>query len=137
MASIQVSSISTTSFRARLTGLDSTYPRTDRTAWWELYRGSTRVANPSQSLGAKISSSSYQSFTGLTPNTSYTLSCYIDYTDAEGNWHKASVSYSGTITTDSLPTPSVTLTTTVLSHNAIRARFTYDSKTWFEGNPYS
>ena len=123
MASIQTSSVTATSFKARLTGLDTSYSGTDRVAWWELYDMSTskQVANPSQNLGAGISNSSYQSFTGLTGNTQYRLYCYIYYTGG-------STSLGPTYVTTSIPdSTSMTLTLSVQSSSSIKASFTYDS----------
>lgn len=122
MASIQTSSITSTSFRARLTGLDTSYSGTDRVAWWELYdmSTSTQVANPSMNLGAGISNSSYQSFTGLTGNTQYRLYCYIYY-------NGGSTSLGPTYVTTSMPSPDISLSLTVMSATSIKATFTYDS----------
>lgn len=122
MASIQTSSVTSTSFRARLTGLDTSYSGTDRVAWWELYDMSTsqQVANPSMNLAAGISNSSYQSFTGLTGNTEYRLYCYIYYTGG-------STRLGPTYVTTSMPSPDVALSLTVMSATSIKATFTYDS----------
>lgn len=125
MANIAVSNIGETSFRARVENLMTSYDKDNRTIWWELYKGSTLVSNPSQSLGARVSNSSYKSFSGLSSGTSYKLYCYIDYTNAEGEWMQSSLS-PVTVTT-ATPTPTVTIdewdwTTTNpspnLSHNA-------------------
>lgn len=122
MASIQTASVTSTSFRARLTGLDTSYSGTDRVAWWELYDLSTseQVANPSMNLAAGISNSSYQSFTGLTGNTEYRLYCYIYYTGGSTRIGPVSV-------TTSMPSADVALSLTVMSATSIKASFTYDS----------
>lgn len=78
MASVSCYSQSTSSLGFRLTGLDSSYSYSDRTATYDLYLGtSTKVATKSESLGSKISQSTGVSFTGLSSGTTYNVVVYI------------------------------------------------------------
>lgn len=72
MASMTFSSVTSTSFTAEVTDLDTSYSRNDRTVEW--YLGSSKQS--SGSLSAHASSTSC-SFSGLTPNTDYTVSAHI------------------------------------------------------------
>lgn len=74
MASMTFSNVTSTSFTAEVTDLDTSYARDDRSVDW--YLGSTQVS--SSSLSAHASSASC-SFSGLTPNTDYTVSARIHY----------------------------------------------------------
>lgn len=74
MASMTFSSVTSTSFTAEVTDLDTGYARDDRSVDW--YLGSAKVS--SSSLSAHASSTSC-SFSGLTPNTDYTVSAHIHY----------------------------------------------------------
>ena len=62
------SNVTSTSFTAEVTDLDTSYARNDRTIEW--YLGSSKQS--SGSLSAHASSASC-SFSGLTPNTDYTV----------------------------------------------------------------
>lgn len=62
-------------------------------------------------------------FSGLTPNTSYTINVRCSPTSSTSY----AVLLGAETQTTSAVAPSVSLSTTVLSHNAIRATFTYDS----------
>ena len=68
MASMTFSNVTSTSFTAEVTDLDTSYARDDRSVDW--YLGSTQVS--SSSLSAHASSASC-SFSGLTPNTDYEM----------------------------------------------------------------
>lgn len=72
MASMTFSNVTSTSFIAEVTDLDTSYARDDRSVDW--YLGSTQVS--SSSLSAHASSASC-SFSGLTPNTDYTVKASI------------------------------------------------------------
>lgn len=72
MASMTFSNVTSTSFTAEVTDLDTSYARNDRSVDW--YLGSTQVS--SSSLSAHASSASC-SFSGLTPNTDYTVKASI------------------------------------------------------------
>ena len=72
MASMTFSNVTSTSFTAEVTDLDTSYARDDRSVDW--YLGSTQVS--SSSLSAHASSASC-SFSGLTPNTDYTVKASI------------------------------------------------------------
>lgn len=72
MASMTFSNVTSTSFTAEVTDLDTSYARNDRTIEW--YLGSSKQS--SGSLSAHASSASC-SFSGLTPNTDYTVKASI------------------------------------------------------------
>ena len=72
MASMTFSNVTSTSFTAEVTDLDTSYERNDRTIEW--YLGSSKQS--SGSLSAHASSASC-SFSGLTPNTDYTVRAHI------------------------------------------------------------
>lgn len=72
MASMTFSNVTSTSFTAEVTDLDTSYARNDRTIEW--YLGSSKQS--SGSLSAHASSASC-SFSGLTPNTDYTVRAHI------------------------------------------------------------
>lgn len=72
MASMTFSNVTSTSFTAEVTDLDTSYTRNDRTIEW--YLGSSKQS--SGSLSAHASSASC-SFSGLTPNTDYTVKASI------------------------------------------------------------
>lgn len=72
MASMTFSNVTSTSFTAEVTDLDTSYERNDRTIEW--YLGSSKQS--SGSLSAHASSASC-SFSGLTPNTDYTVKASI------------------------------------------------------------
>ncbi|MBR4155389.1 MAG: hypothetical protein IKU01_01620 [Bacteroidales bacterium] len=128
MAYIELKSKTTTSLTVRLNGLGN-YVYNDRATHWFL-NGTDKetVSGP----GANATYGAQYTFSNLSPNTTYTIKAVVYYyagtstqmsstitTDSDGNTAK--------FTTNSLPAPSITLSTTTLSHNAIRATFTYDS----------
>ena len=75
MASISFSNITANSFSACVIDLDTNYQRSDRMVYWYL-NGSLYTYN---SLGAYVSTSATVNFSGLTPNTSYSVEATIYY----------------------------------------------------------
>lgn len=80
MASLNINSVTSNSIGVYISGLDSSYSRTDRYVDW--YLGG--AFNQTTSLGAYISQSSVVNFTGLSSDTLYTITGRIFYTLVAG-----------------------------------------------------
>jgi hypothetical protein len=128
MAYIELRSTTTSSLTVRLNGLGN-YSYDDRATHWYL-NGTDKatVSGPS----ANATYGAQYTFSGLSPSTTYTIKAVVYYYAGTSTLMSTTITTNSSgntaqFTTSALPSPSVTLTTTVLSHNAIRARFTYDS----------
>lgn len=81
MAEISFTKINDTSFQAYVSGLDTSYEKSDRYIEWYMdssYPASTYYG--SKDLAAFVSESDAITFTGLSSNTKYYVRCVIYYT---------------------------------------------------------
>lgn len=100
MASMSFSSVTSTSFTAEVTDLDTNYSRDDRTVEWFL--GNSRQSTGS--LSAHASSTSC-SFSGLTPNTDYTVTARIHWSSTPTSGLDMTTAISGSHMTKPGATP--------------------------------
>lgn len=82
MAYIRVSSITDTSCKYQLMGLDANYNNTTRSVFWTLKRGSITVATDSEYIINQSTETTARTFHGLWGSTSYTL--YARITNING-----------------------------------------------------
>ena len=124
-ASITISSVGSTSAKFRIS-----YESAMKYKRFVYKEGTSGTAKylPSSSTWHSSSSAYSTTISGLKPNTTYYYNGIVSSSSTQSNDYSVNIYASNTksFTTSALE-PSVSLSTTVLSHNAIRATFTYDS----------
>lgn len=117
MASITIVSTTHNSITAKVTGLNTGYNYADRVCYWSV----DGVSKGTSTLGANVSSGGSKTFSGLSPSTTYTISCTID----SANWSIDPVALSNvSATTKAAP---IALWTWTGSNGAASAAQTMDA----------
>ena len=120
MAYLQIANITTTSFQARIAGLDTSYSRSDRYIEWEL----DGVGKGTTSIASYATASAYKSFTGLSPSTMYYVKGTIYWTDA-GIWYNTFFDdFVNTLTPTPVVPPPTSVWFTNVSTSTIRFNWT-------------
>lgn len=102
MAYIRISSVTDTSCKYQIRGLDTNYNNTTRSVFWTLKRGNTTVASDSQYIINGADETSERTFNGLWGDTNYTL--YARITNINGGTYP-DVYLDASFKTD--PTPDI------------------------------
>lgn len=130
MAYLYFSTITTSSFKVRVSGLDTNYNQGGRWITFELYKGSSYLDYYTITLANRVSSSSYVTFSGLSANTLYTVDATIG-----GIVGSSNVYLSDTVRTDTLAIPS-TPTPSVYDYSYTWIDFDWTSSTGADGYDY-
>lgn len=90
-----------TTIKVKVTGLDSSYDWDDREITWVICNASGSVLSRKyDDIGANVTSTSYTTFSGLTPDTKYTVEYEIMYSSTEEGLLDCAAYGSATVYTD-------------------------------------